>query len=73
MADLVVNVENMTFGDMEVIMNWRAGGGPESFSKALDVLDRLVEGGVRDKPLSVANDIVEAIEAAVLPKEDEKN
>ena len=73
MADVVINIDNLTFGDMEVLMSWKGGGGPESYSKALDVLDRCVEGGVRKLPIAMANDIVAAIEAAVVNETDEKN
>ena len=71
MTDIVINIDNLTFGDMEVIDGW--GKGQTDYKDALDVLDRVVEGGVRHLSLARIRDITDAIEAAVASATDEKN
>ena len=60
---VVVNLDNLTFGDLEVLDRWQTGGG--SIKDMLDILDKAVEGGVRNLPLTAMKDITQAIQAAV--------
>ena len=71
MADIVVNIDALTFGDMEIIDRW--GKGQTEFKDALDVLDRVIEGGVRSMPITRAEELMTAIYAAVDAATDEKN
>jgi len=60
-------MEGLTFGDLEVLETLSEGAENGSF-KAGDMvgfLDRVVQGGVRDLPLSQMSEVVEALTAAM--------
>lgn len=60
--EIVVNLENVTFGEIEKLM---AGTASMTLKDQLDILDRVVVGGVRNLPISLKDQIMEAIRKAV--------
>lgn len=68
---LIVNLDNLTIGDLELFDSWSRGEAP--IKNILDVLDRAVEGGVRHLPLSQIGDVVAAIREAVGEASNPKN
>jgi len=55
---IVVNLDAMTFGDMELL-----GSGKAPVSDMIAILDRVVVGGVRHLPLTAMKSIMDAIKA----------
>lgn len=63
--NITVDISKMTFGDWERMDSWGREGEAPPVSEVLDILDRVVEGGVRHLPITALGDIMEAIRKAV--------
>ncbi len=66
-SKIVIEMGNLTFGDLEVLESLSEGAENGNF-KASDMvgfLDRVVEGGVRDLPLTQMSEVVETLTAAM--------
>jgi len=66
-SKIVIDMGSLTFGDLEVLESLSEGAENGDF-KAGDMvgfLDRVVEGGVRDLPLSQMSEVVESLTAAM--------
>lgn len=61
--NIVVNIDNLTIGDLEVLD--KAQRKETNITDMLDLLDRVVEGGVRHLPLSAMQTIVDRIQEEV--------
>ena len=66
-----VDLGALTIGDLELFDQWGRGEAP--IQEVLDVLDRAVGGGVRQRPISDLREIVEAINEAVGAAANPKN
>ena len=66
-SEIVIEMGGLTFGDLEVLESLSEGAENGNF-KAGEMggfLDRVVQGGVRDLPLSQMSEVVEALTAAM--------
>lgn len=61
--NIIVNIDNLTMGDLEVLD--KAQRKETNVTDMLDLLDRVVEGGVRHLPLSAMQTIVDRIQEEV--------
>ena len=70
-----VNLDNLMIGDLETLD--RASAGDLPMTELVNLLDRVVEGNVRELPLPAMRDIVEAlneqVDALANPEVDGKN
>ena len=61
--EIKINLDNLTIGDLELMD--QAARGEIPMAELVDLLDRVVEGGVRHLPLTALKDIVAALNAEV--------
>jgi len=61
--DIRVNLDRLTFDDLPRLM--RAGEGALNADELVELLDRIVEGGVRNRPLTLMPQVIEALNAAM--------
>lgn len=77
--EVIFDENTVTFGDVRLINKWARQGddnsdlSSEELDKALDMLDRLVVGGIDDLPLSTQPAIYKAMLEAMGQSADEKN
>jgi len=71
---VVVDVNRLTFGDLETLTAWSEAGDnveAKEIKALLELLNRVVEGGVKDIPIiyldEIADKIMEAIAASQNP------
>lgn len=64
MSDEVrINLDRLTFDDLPKLM--RAGEGTLSADELVELLDRIVEGGVRNRPLTLMPQVIQALNDAM--------
>ncbi len=61
--DIRINLDRLTFDDLPRLM--RAGEGNLRADELVDLLDRVVEGGVRNRPLTLMPQVVDALNHAL--------
>lgn len=66
-SEIVIEMGGLTFGDLEVLESLSEGAENGNFKagEMVGFLDRVVQGGVRDLPLSQMSEVVEALTAAM--------
>lgn len=61
--EIRINLDRLTFDDLPRLM--RAGEGVLSADELVELLDRIVEGGVRSRPLTLMPQIIAALNNAM--------
>lgn len=69
--EIKVNLDELTFGDIEMALNFESGQVP--IGEMLPFLNRVVVGGVRHIPLTAMPKIVDALVAAFAEMGNPKN
>jgi hypothetical protein len=69
--DIKVQLDALTIGDLERMD--AAARGEVPMSQLIDLLDRVVVGGVRHLPLTALSDIIAALSAAIAEMSNPKN
>ena len=63
MAEILINLDNLLIGDLEKID--KASRNELPITELVEMLDKVVDGGVRHLPVTVLNDITKALTEAV--------